>query len=204
MKQKGRIIKMRPFANFYSMRFTGERVVPKDMSENDITLAEHLARYNFVLPYVKNNSVLDAACGSGYGSKKMAVEGGARVVFGVDVDPETVKYAQEEYCVKASLCDLESQFPSGDYDVIVSFETIEHLEDPDFFLSQVALHGKKFIFSIPLDNPSKFHKQVYSLNQARELISKYFQRVLWYSQTYTEIKPLTNQQPTFLVGVAFI
>ena len=185
------------------MKFTGERVVPKDMPTTSRTLAEHLERYNFVLPYVKNRSVLDAACGSGYGSKIIKVLGGARSVFGVDVDLETVQYARGEYQVEASTYDLESQFPNGDYEVIVSFETIEHLENPDFFLSQCALHFKKFIFSIPLDNPSKFHKQVYSLTQARELIQKYFQRVLWYSQTYTEIKQLTNQHPTFLVGVAF-
>jgi 2-polyprenyl-3-methyl-5-hydroxy-6-metoxy-1,4-benzoquinol methylase len=186
------------------MKFTGERVVPKDMPASDITLAEHLARYNFALPYCKNKSVLDAACGSGYGSKKIAVEGEALSVVGVDVDPEAVQYARDEYCVNAEVYDLESEFPKGNYEVIVSFETIEHLENPDFFLSQVALSCKRFIFSIPLDNPSKFHKQVYNLTQARDLIAKYFPRVLWYSQTYTEIKPLTNQQPTFLVGVAFI
>ena len=116
------------------------------MPASDITLAEHLARYNFALPYCKNKSVLDAACGSGYGSKKIAVEGEALSVVGVDVDPEAVQYARDEYCVNAEVYDLESEFPKGNYEVIVSFETIEHLENPDFFLSQVALSCKRFIF----------------------------------------------------------
>lgn len=185
------------------MQLTGERVVPKLMPVNSITLLEHLARYKFVLPHCKSKKVLDAACGTGYGSRMIEDEGGALIVFGVDVDRETVEYARQEYEIGAQFCDLESNFPKGDFDLVVSFETIEHLQDPNNFLAQVQQHCKKFIFSIPLENPSKFHKQVYTLKQAQDLIAKYFPKVLWYSQTHDKILPLTNQRPTFLVGVAF-
>jgi GT2 family glycosyltransferase len=174
--------------------FTGERVVPDSMGSLDRTYLEHMARYNFALKHI-SGSVLDAACGSGYGTKMLGAEG-------VDVSEEAVNFAKERYGIKAEVCDLEKDFPPNLWDTVVSFETIEHLEDPNLFLERASKHSKRFIFSIPLNNPSRFHKQVYSLKQAKELIYKYFNTVEWYEQTGTEIKKLQSEKPTFLIGLA--
>ena len=178
------------------LEWTGERVVPNKMSENDMTLKQHLARYRFALDYCKGKVVLDAACGTGYGSALLKEV--ARNVEGADIDSKTIEYAKEHYPgIIFHTCDLEVDFveirPDWYYNVVVSFETIEHLKNPHHFLRHVAKHLESFIFSIPLNNPSKFHKQVYSLEQAQNLIYKYFTTVEWIEQTETEISPFNKE-----------
>jgi SAM-dependent methyltransferase len=179
------------------LEFTGERVVPAKMGEYDMTLLEHLARYDFAVEHQKG-SVLDAACGSGYGSKMLSN------AEGIDLSAEAVAYAQSIYGIKASCFDLENGLPAGCWDTIVSFETIEHLGNPHLFLSHASSKSLQFIFSIPLNNPSQFHKVVYTLGQAQDLIYQYFNKVEWYEQTFTEIKKLQSENPVFLVGIASV
>jgi len=178
------------------MEFTGERAIPKEMAENDITLLEHLARYNFAIPYCRDKKVLDAACGAGYGTQMI------KAVKGVDISEEAIEYAEENYpCSEYEVCDLEKDSPVGKFDVVVSFETIEHLENPHYFLKKVAENSNLFVFSLPLNNSSSFHKQVYNLEQAKNLISDYFNQIEWYQQEGTEISPL-KKESTFLIGIA--
>lgn len=177
------------------LRFTGERVVPDDMYRHDPTLLEHLARYTFAQPLCDGKIVLDAACGSGYGTKMLNATG-------VDVSAEAVQYAIDTYNISAVVHDLENGLPVGKWDVITSFETIEHLQDPTNFLRDVSEKCGHFIFSIPLNNPSPFHKQVYTLEQAKALIHLFFWNVRWFEQTGTEIHELYSTSPTFLIGVA--
>jgi glycosyltransferase involved in cell wall biosynthesis/predicted RNA methylase len=184
------------------MEFTGERVVPDKMSKDDPTYLEHLARYHFALPYCEDKEILDAACGTGYGAAILRDKGFAGNVEGVDISEEAVQYAQENYGIFAVHCDLEKDFPAYPYNLITSFETIEHLQNPGFFLEQAAKNSRQFIFSIPLNNPSQFHKQVYTLEEAKELIYKYFNEVEWFEQTGTEIKPLSSKNPVFILGIA--
>ena len=109
------------------IEFTGVRLVPSKSSSkmND----EHLARYHFAGAYVKNKRVLDIACGVGYGSELLA-EYGAMHVDGVDVSEEAVCYARSQQTSK-NVSYLQSDITLYDskekYDVIVSFETIEHI-----------------------------------------------------------------------------
>lgn len=178
-----------------ALKFTGERVVLEDMNENDPTVLEHLARYKFALPFCKNKKCLDAACGTGYGTKMILAEG-------VDVSLEAVEYAVTKYCVRADFYDLELGLPDDRWDVVTSFETIEHLDNPNAFLSDCANYSSQFIFSIPLNNPSAFHKKVYTLDEAKKLIQKYFKNVVWFEQIGSEIIGLQSKYPVFLLGVA--
>src|SRR5688572_18974511 len=97
--------------------------------------AEHLARYRFAAKYVAGGRVLDIACGSGYGTALLR-EAGGREVVGVDVDPEAIAYARSRYQgvgVTFLAGDAASPPVAGRFDLIVSFETIEHLRDPERF-----------------------------------------------------------------------
>ena len=77
---------------------TGERVIPKKMSPMNNLLLEHIARYQFALPYLEGR-VLDMACGAGYGTHMIAKQRKKFIdeVIGIDIDPEIIAYAKKEY-----------------------------------------------------------------------------------------------------------
>lgn len=104
--------------------------------------AIHIARYSFARPYCTNKRVLDIACGEGYGSHLMARWGAAEVV-GADVSPEALQSANAHFSserisfVQSEGETLLDKFEPQSFDLIVSFETIEHVSDPVKFLSNL-------------------------------------------------------------------
>lgn len=134
-----------------SLAFTNERLIP---GMHDVSLFnQHEDRYNFVAPFVKNKSVVDIACGVGMGSQLLRDAGASRVI-GIDKEASAVDYAREEYpdCIFVK-CDAQHLLlENSSADVIVSFETIEHLQDPRRFLQEcrrVLKAGGLFICSTP-------------------------------------------------------
>lgn len=110
-----------------SLAFTGERFTPECVRE---IWYEHWHRYAFALPLVRGKRVLDAACGEGYGSNMLA--GQAAEVVGVDISPEAVQHARARYASRSNLAYEVSDasalgFADRNFDVVVSFETLEHL-----------------------------------------------------------------------------
>ena len=107
-----------------------ERIVP-DETEPGV-VAMHLKRYAFALRWCEGSEVLDVACGVGYGTEFLA--GAARRVVGGDVDVETIEYARRRYAkpnIEFRVLDATSlPFEDGSFDVVCSFETIEHVDDP--------------------------------------------------------------------------
>jgi ubiquinone/menaquinone biosynthesis C-methylase UbiE len=108
------------------MEFTGERYIP---SVNGAIRYEHLHRYAVAMQYVQGKSVLDIACGEGYGSYYLSQT--ATSVVGVDIDPESVAHAQKNYGAKSNLTYQVGNcsaipLPDRSIDVVTSFETIEH------------------------------------------------------------------------------
>lgn len=59
------------------MKPTIERIILEDESyrPESVSYKEHTARYEFVSKFVKDKTVLDFACGVGYGSKILHDEG---------------------------------------------------------------------------------------------------------------------------------
>lgn len=121
------------------MKFTGERMIP-DKNKNDNIYFEHMSRYIFANQFVKDKIVLDIACGVGYGSSYLLNTGASKVI-GIDISQEAINYAKKQYQNEII------QFLQGDatniplenatIDVIVSFETIEHLRNQEKFLSEI-------------------------------------------------------------------
>lgn len=110
------------------LEFDGERFTPE--CEREIWY-EHMHRYCLAGNWCAGKQVLDAACGEGYGSAILA--GRAAHVTGVDLSPAAIEHATNRY---GGLQNLD--FRTGDvtrlpfddqaFDVIVSFETLEHLD----------------------------------------------------------------------------
>lgn len=102
--------------------------------------SEHRARYHWASRAVAGREVLDVACGVGYGIEILA-KAGAKAVTGVDLDPAAVAEAKERFGEHAEALvegDLR-ELPLADdsFDVIVCFETIEHVEEPERALAEL-------------------------------------------------------------------
>jgi SAM-dependent methyltransferase len=110
-----------------TLEFTGERFTPECVRE---MWYEHWHRYVFARRLVVGKRVLDAACGEGYGSALLAET--ARQVTGLDIDAAAVAHATERYVARSNLRFAQHdatklEFPPDSFDVIVSFETLEHV-----------------------------------------------------------------------------
>lgn len=139
------------------LEYTGERMVPEAADAS--TFWEHVLRYRFAIPFTRGRRVLDIACGEGYGSAALAA-GGAASVIGVDVAEEACAHASSRYGIDARVGSAEA-IPLADasVDVVVSFETIEHLNDPARFLEEchrVLAPGGCLVISTP--NVDIYHK----------------------------------------------
>jgi SAM-dependent methyltransferase len=165
---------------------TAERLV-LEKEHNQEHIHQHLARYKFAANFVIGKKVLDVACGTGYGSNLLKVAG-ASSVTGVDISSESIAYAKNNYQssgINFIVGDAADLSIHRDFDIIVSFETIEHLENPDKFLSEISLSlssGGIFIVSTPqrekgtvTDRPTNpFHHQEWSKNEFETLLRRYF------------------------------
>jgi SAM-dependent methyltransferase len=111
-----------------AISFTGERFLPGQSGRR--IEADHLARYHFACQYVRDKKVLDIACGTGYAAP-LLIGAGATRYKGVDISEESVQHAKGLYgserssFVVGDICKFDSIEP---YDVIVSFETVEHVK----------------------------------------------------------------------------
>jgi SAM-dependent methyltransferase len=119
-----------------AQEWTGERFVPSLDGEIEL---EHVHRYLFALQFCEARDVLDIASGEGYGSWLLAQV--ARSVVGVDVDKDTIKHAIEAYAgerlkYRRGKC---AAIPLGaqSVDVVVSFETLEHVIEHEAFFSEI-------------------------------------------------------------------
>ena len=118
------------------MKFTGERFTP---SEKGRIRLEHYHRYAAVLELAKGKRVLDVACGEGFGASLVADI--AHSVIGVDISEEAIQHALVTYAkpnLAFHLGDATSlNFPDGSFDVVVSFETLEHISEQEQMIAQI-------------------------------------------------------------------
>lgn len=117
------------------LEFTGERFTPECVRE---IWYEHVHRYAFAAQLCDGRRVLDAACGEGYGSALLASR--AASVQGVDLSAEAIEHARRRYGDRANLAFARADVTrltdilEEPYDLIVSFETLEHVEGQEAML----------------------------------------------------------------------
>lgn len=170
-----------------------ERIIPDKLDRHSRRLfQEHIDRYNFAVPYILDKTIADVACGSGYGTYLFASKG-AKKVIGIDCDKKTIQYAKKRYPghnVTYQVGDANDlSIPSTSLDLVVSFETIEHIQKPMVFLNEAKRVLKRsglLIISTPNkkysigDNP--FHFKEYSLKEFNQILRRCFPGVTFYGQ----------------------
>ncbi len=111
-----------------ALALTGERTLPDVPAEN-YWFRRHLLVYEWIAEQVDGLSVIDMACGEGYGCEVLSRH--ARTVIGVEANPEAYEHARLRYR-RANIafeCDLVERF-SARAEAITFLQTIEHLRDP--------------------------------------------------------------------------
>jgi ubiquinone/menaquinone biosynthesis C-methylase UbiE len=178
--------------NDNKLEFTGERFTPECVRE---IWYEHYHRYTFAKRFVNGKIVLDAACGEGYGSHLLAKY--AKKVIGIDIDEQSIIHAKQKYLNEnlafenASCTNLD--FLENSFDVVVSFETLEHLAEQEQMLAEFARILKPDGILL-ISTPDKKHysdasgftneyhvKELYQ-DEFKTLLDKHWKKQYWYSQ----------------------
>jgi 2-polyprenyl-3-methyl-5-hydroxy-6-metoxy-1,4-benzoquinol methylase len=162
----------------------GERVV--EGINYGWLMRDHIARYHFAAPYCTGKRVLDVATGTGYGANILC-QAGATEVVAVDREQRALDYAAHRYgtdrlrWVNGDAYDLNLP---RDFEVVVSFETIEHLKDPERFVvecKRVLKTGGLFIVSTPENVGGPFvsvhHELEFTRAEFRDLLGRHFSSV---------------------------
>jgi len=203
------------------MEFSGERVIEEATPER--IWLDHVTRYEFASRYVKEKVVLDIACGTGYGSI-LVRRSGAKRVIGVDLSHEAIDFARTKYKISElefTVGDiLNIDFPGNYFDLVVCFETIEHVKNQEKAFSELQRVLKPeglLIISSPnrkLTSPGKsindspanlFHTIEYSPSEFVLLLNKYFASIEVYGQRAVNklflLPILVNAMNRFFPGV---
>jgi ubiquinone/menaquinone biosynthesis C-methylase UbiE len=170
-----------------------ERLVLNKESKTNIIYDEHLVRYQLAAKMASGKIVLDIACGSGYGSKILA-EAGAKKVVAIDKSPEALQQARENYSHTNLLYkegDAENISEADEsFDLVVSFETIEHLPSTEKYLAEIArVASREGIFLVSTPNREVFgqknpyHLREFTRGEFEEALKKYFKNIFILEQT---------------------
>jgi ubiquinone/menaquinone biosynthesis C-methylase UbiE len=175
-----------------NLEWTGERLVT---SIKGIGIIEHLHRYAIACEFVHDKIVLDIASGEGYGSNLLAKN--AKKVTGVDISEEAVSFASNKYKRANLIFKLGSvtniPVESNCVDVVISFETLEHVTEHEIMLKEIKRVLKSdglLIISSPErsnygdvnETKNPFHVKELYFAQFEELLKAHFRNFCYLFQ----------------------
>lgn len=172
---------------------TGERPMLRKYFE-EINLVLRFA-YQQAVPYIKNKSVLDFGCGGGYGTEYLS-RFTDKDVLGYDVDAKTIKINNQFFFRNKNLKFTYDKHELGKYDIITSFQVIEHINQTfiPLYLGEIREHlnkGGLFICStvnklITSDGLKKpvmpFHNYEFTPDDLNSTLRSYFTNITLYGQ----------------------
>ena len=187
------------------LEFSGERVIPGLVDEN--LFNEHVARYHFAARFLpvnvllpKQPRVLDAGCGSGYGTALFAARASA---IGIDIAHDAVCHARDTYAgagvtfAEASCTAIP--FADASFDLVIAFEVIEHLECwPDLLREAARVMKPTGVFLVSTPNktyyaesraeagPNPYHVHEFEYEEFALALAEAFPHVHLWSQNHAE------------------
>lgn len=170
----------------------------------------HLDRYRFACKFTRGKVVADIACGTGYGTELLWGAGEGSKVYGIDIDARAVAYAQAQHgatrieyqCASATKTGLAD----ASVDVVVSFETIEHVENDQELIEEfhrILKKGGTLICSTPNRWPLAYaihHVKEYDEESFVELLTGRFEVEGLYNQNSGDSSLYNHRQPRGIVA----
>ena len=152
----------------------------------------HRKAYEVAALFTADKAVLDFGCNNGYGTNILAAK--TADVIGIDVSQAAIDSATQQYvrsglrfmCVDGGTL----PFSDGEFDVVTSFQVVEHLTDPDAYLKEIkrVLRPSGILLlttpqaAIRLDPGMKpwnpFHVREYRAHELESQIARHFKTVL--------------------------
>lgn len=132
---------------------TGERMIPPSEGELSIVFERHRFAYQFAGKLASGKSVLDVGCGTGHGTAALGES--ARRVVGIDKSEDAIAFCRASSSgpnIEYRLADAASLELAESFDLVVSFQLVEHLPDPEDFvrrLKRVTAPGGTILISTP-------------------------------------------------------
>lgn len=166
----------------------------------DYLSVQHVARYAFAAQVLSPGmSVLDVACGTGYGSEILALHG-CNVTAG-DLDHKQLALSKVISAQASFACMdvLNLPFPNNSFDAVVSFETIEHVTEGQRFLDEmhrVLKPGGLFICSTPniaYTAHPLYHVKEYEPGEFYSLVLSRFRNTRKYGQYFRFFNRLSDR-----------
>lgn len=153
--------------------------------------AGHIHSYLYASQFAGEADILDAGCGSGYGTEMLASCAGRHRITGIDASPDAIRYCRlvrKRANLRFARMDVRSMaFPDESFDLVTSFEVIEHFAEYEAFLTEVMRilrPGGHFVLATPngtnrrlrgIQNPYHIHEFTY--DELRAVLSRYFSQV---------------------------
>jgi len=169
------------------------RVVPPDDNADvrqQVEFFRHLFAYAEASRRIPSRAwVLEIGAGEGYGTRYLSST--CSNIFGSDLSLQALKHANSRYPDVQFLQSLGTglPFPTGTFDVVVSFQVIEHIADVTRYISEVhrALKpGRRFILTtpnrklrlLPFQRPrNPYHVHEYGAAELRRTLERDFAHV---------------------------
>ena len=150
-------------------------MVHERLSHDEVADADgHRFRYELVAEHMRQGDrVLDVACGIGYGAEILADHAPPHTYRGIDRDGVDARYLKYGWFKHA---DLNTWRPAVcDYDIAVSFETLEHLENPQH-LANVIMDARLLMFvsvpTVPTKHTNPYHLHDFTVDDVIEMFAE--------------------------------
>ena len=172
----------------------GKRLDPNDIDTREKFLESlwHLFPYEQVKTLIKpHERGIEIGFGEGYGTHILSTV--CREIFALEIEPAIVAYADEKYrrenCVFKLYDGTTIPFPDESFDVAVSFQVIEHIDNDLHFVSElhrVLKKGGRLYLTTPNkrlrlkpgQKPfNRFHKREYYSHELESILRTSFRVV---------------------------
>lgn len=134
----------------------GDKVFPRETT-----------RYQWANEHLLGTRVLEIGCSTGYGRQFLPKD---IDYLGLDYDPIIVDIANQQQWGNAEFqwADI-NKYPLEQYDTIIAFEVVEHLDNGLELVEQLKKHCKRLLITVPMNEPKGFwgeHHKLHGLNES--------------------------------------